>query len=116
MRWRPMTMSVVMTVAVGCRSESPGSLASSLDVDSHGRPNDVVPAAKELVKRHTAVAFQIASWAQGYKAEKVRPLSTAEQRLGAKDSRLAPAVTSDDMLLTTQYQSSTSNIWAVTNL
>ena len=50
--------------------------------------NDVVPSAKELVKRHTAVAFSVASWSQGFKAEKVRPLTPLEQRVGAKDGRL----------------------------
>ena len=51
--------------------------------------NDVQPAAKDQVKRHTAVAFTMASWSQGFKAERVRPLSAAEQKLGAKDSRMA---------------------------
>ena len=38
--------------------------------------NDVLPSSKESVKRHTAVAFSIASWSQGFKAEKV-PSATA---------------------------------------
>ena len=51
--------------------------------------NDVLPSSKESVKRHTAVAFSIASWSQGFKAEKVRPLTAAEQKNGAKDTRMS---------------------------
>ena len=51
--------------------------------------NDVLPSAKDSVKRHTAVAFSIASWSQGYKAERVRPLTAAEQKVGVKDGRMA---------------------------
>ena len=51
--------------------------------------NDVVAGSRDVVKRHTAVAFQIASWSQGFKAEKVRPLSASEQRAVVKDSRMA---------------------------
>ena len=50
--------------------------------------NDVVAASREAVKRHTPVAFQAASWSQGFKAERVRALTTAEQRTGIKDTRM----------------------------
>ena len=50
--------------------------------------NDVMSASKEAVKRHTAVAFQVASWSHGFKAERVRPLTHSEQRLGQKDTRM----------------------------